>query len=359
MIAPGPAIRLLSCVVATLFLLLLFREGRFTAVPGVSSSSYTSLLTSSRPGGQPLKVSILETKGCHDEVSASFFTGFGQMEECEVDAFLGARRFGIESIYDQLPGSNKRSLHNKTEFVPEFFEKSRPDVVLFITSEYSMVDKKVAPTLTWLFENTNCILVAVVHHPDEWKTEAHLKAAKSWMENRRIHFITLSSHVSKYMVSTVVNTWEKRVEIKYLPRVSTFPAVFTIPSLAPKEEDGESWASPTGKVRFAMQGDLIVNRLPNRDYAGTFNRFAKLVSGNKGGDSIELRVLGNGGIPKVPEEAKDNIQFDVALPYLEFYKTLQSATALLPAFSDASYCKATKDFPSCLSSASIALLKLV
>jgi hypothetical protein len=74
--------------------------------------------------------------------------------------------------------------------------------------------------------------------------------------------------------------------------ISTFPPVFTIPTVPIKNE---------ATLRFVMKGDLVVNRRPSRDFENTFKRYVKL---NNDGQAIELHVVGNGGLPKVLGEAQ-------------------------------------------------------
>lgn len=328
-------------MVAALVVLLFFSKSE--SLP--SSIHLPEFATDLVGGGQRLQIAVLETKGWHDEVSASFFSAFGQLPECQVDGFLAKRRFGIDAIYAQLPGSQKRVMKDSNDMIKDIEhvmksgdqemasrlnEKYNPDVVLSITSDFDMVDRKLY--FTYLLEHTECVVFAVVHHPDDWKTSAHLKAAKPWIEANRLRFITLSAHVSAYMEAAVLKKWSKDVDTTNVI-VSTFPPVFTVASHAPSSTQTSAQSS---KLGFALQGELIRPRKPNRDYDGTFKRFAKLLGGANG-DSLELRVLGNGKIPKVPIGAEDAIKFFVALPYTEFYAVLQDATALLPAFASADY----------------------
>lgn len=306
-----------------------------------------------------LHVSVIETKGCHDEVTASFFSALGQIKDCQVEGYLAAQRWGIDDIYTQLPGIQQRVMKDKKEllkaidsFTPDgnaesnegtLLEHYAPDIIISVTGEYDLVDKKSQKLWTYLLENTEAVIFAVVHHPNEWDNH-HFTAAKPWITARRFRLITLSDHVTQHFNSNFMEKWSQMVDTSYL-HLSTFPPIFTIPTLATSagslitsvSSDGQTTMEEANKIRFALQGDLIVPRNPNRDYKGTFKRFAELLNETEDRSSLELRVVGNGGLPLVPEDAKDNIKFSVELPYPDFYSILHSATAILPAFASEDY----------------------
>ncbi|KAF5250226.1 hypothetical protein FANTH_4551 [Fusarium anthophilum] len=317
MFASRRASRCLTVVACTLFLLAFYQLFHV-----IISNYYNPGLPSAT---KEVKVSVIESKGCHDEVSASYLSALGQLSECNSDVFLAAQRFGIDSIYKLIPGAGNRKLVTDHEFRPQYFDSeiSKPDIVLSVTSEYDLIDAKLKPTFAHLFHNTTSIMFATVHHGNEWTDDHRFQAVKPWIEAKRLRFITLSDHVSDYMTD-IVKDWATRMEVNNVP-INTFPPVFAIPSGPVKKE---------AALRFAMQGDLVVDRRPNRDYEGTFKRFAKL---NSSSQAIELHVVGNGGLPKVPDEAKSRIKFHRGLPYPEFYEVLRSATAMLPAFASHEY----------------------
>ncbi|KAJ9412496.1 hypothetical protein FOXG_14908 [Fusarium oxysporum f. sp. lycopersici 4287] len=300
MIATRPASRYVTVAACALLLLVFYQF-----------SSLSTTFNYRNPGSpfasKEVKVSVIESKGCHDEVSASYLSALGQLSECN---------------------SNRRQpqADHRNEFRPKYFESettAEPDIVLSVTSEYDLIDAKLKPTFAHLLHNTSSILFATVHHGNEWKEDRRFQAVKPWIEAKRLRFITLSDHVTNYM-TVIVKHWATKMEVHNVP-ISTFPPVFTIPTAPIKNE---------ATLRFAMQGDLVVNRRPNRDYEGTSKRFAKL---NSDRQAIELPVVGNGGLPKVPDEAKDRIKFHRGLPYPEFYNVLHSATAMLPAFASYEY----------------------
>lgn len=333
MFATRPASRYVSVAACTLLLLVFYQF-----------SSLSTTFNYRNPGSpfasKEVKVSVIESKGCHDEVSASYLSALGQLSECNSNVFLAAQRFGIDSIFELIPGADNRKLVTYNEFRPKYFESetaAEPNIVLSVTSEYDLIDAKLKPTFAHLLHNTSRILFATVHHGNEWKEDRRFQAVKPWIEAKRLRFITLSDHVTDYMTDNIVKHWATKMEVHNVP-ISTFPPVFTIPTAPIKNE---------ATLRFAMQGDLVVNRRPNRDYEGTFKRFAKL---NSDGQAIELHVLGNGGLPKVPDEAKDQIKFHRGLPYPEFYDVLHSATAMLPAFASHEYVesKASSTIPASL-----------
>ncbi|KAH7461660.1 hypothetical protein IWW34DRAFT_674530 [Fusarium oxysporum f. sp. albedinis] len=318
MFASRQASRYLTVAACTLLLLTFYQFSFLTTsnyrIPG---SPFVS---------KKVKVSVIESKGCHNEVSASFLSALGQLSECNSNVFLAAQRFGIDSIYKLIPGADNRKLVTDDEFRPQYFESeitAEPDIVLSVTSEYDLIDAKLKPTFAHLLHNTSSILFATVHHGNEWTDDRRFQAVKPWIKAKRLRFITLSDHVTNYMTG-IVKRWATKMEAHDVP-ISTFPPVFTIPTAPIKNE---------ATLRFAMQGDLVVDRRPNRDYEGTFKRFAKLYST---GQAIELHVVGNGDLLKVPDEAKDRIKFHRGLPYPEFYEVLHSATAMLPAFASHEY----------------------
>lgn len=333
MLTTRPASRYITVAIGALFFLAFYN---FSG----SSNSFNYHIPGVHLAHNDIKVAIIESKGCHDEVSASYLSVFGQLSECNTDVFLAAKRFGIETIFDLIPGAKKRNLITAEDFRPKYFQGepvADPDIVLSVTSEYDLIDGKLKSTFEYLLQNTSSILFATVHHGDEWKDNNRFLAVKPWIQSNRLRFITLSDHVTDYMTANILPKWTKELEGQQAP-ISTFPPVFSIPTLS-------SYNDPA--LRFAMQGDLVVDRRPNRDYEGTFKRFAKVDSAR---EAIELHVVGDGGLPKVPEEAKDKIKFHQALPYTEFYEVLHSATALLPAFASHEYVesKASSTIPASL-----------
>ncbi|KAF4463655.1 hypothetical protein FALBO_9521 [Fusarium albosuccineum] len=333
MIATRPTSRYVA-IAAYLLLLLAFYE--FSSLSNTFNYRNPELIFARKE----VKVSVIESKGCHDEVWVSYLSALGQLPECHSNLFLTAQRYGVDSIVELMPGADNRQLVDVTDFQPEYFEgeaRAEPDIVLSITSEYDLIAPKLKPTFAHLLHNTSSILFATVHHGNEWKNASRFQAVKPWIEAKRFRFITLSDHVTDYMTDNIVKHWATQMDVHNVP-ISTFPPVFTIPDTPIKNEVA---------LRFAMQGDLITKRRPNRDYEGTFKRFAKL---NSSGQAVELHVLGNGGLPTVPEEAKDKIKFHRGLPYPEFYDVLHSATAMLPAFASHEYVesKASSTIPASL-----------
>lgn len=337
---------------------------RVPDLEGLKSSTLDSLknlpdLKSLLGFQKPLQVTVLNTKTAHDEVTASFFSALGQIENCRVDAFLVRRRWGIDEVYAQLPGTHQRALKDTDELLEAvdrfmegdgessekraFLEDYNPDVIILITGERDMVAQNYTNYWKYLLEETEAVVFAVIHHPEEWGPH-HSEVAKPWIAARRFRVLTLSEHVTRFIDKDIKKEWSKEVDTSNI-RLSTFPPVFHVPSLAAGEGssiasisgDGQSTMEDGDKMRFAMQGDLIVNRKPTRDWEGTFERFSGLLNETEDRSSLELRLVGNGGLPPVPEDAKDNIKFSLELLYPEFYSVLHSATAILPAFSTTEY----------------------
>ncbi|KAF2095793.1 hypothetical protein NA57DRAFT_58866 [Rhizodiscina lignyota] len=342
MIAPrsptrGP--RLYVAITLALVFVLLWNDARYF------TAGFLPTFGISITFQRTLRVAVLETKGCHDEVTASFFSALGQMKETQVDAYLSARRFGIDRIYDRLPGRDGRQIISKTHFQPANFQNAEtgPDVIISITSEFDLVEPGTAMTMEHLHNSTNAVLLAVVHHPDDlsWR---YFHAVKPWIVSQRIRFITLSDHVTDWMIGHAVAKWATKVDISRVP-VSTFPPVFVISEM----ELNRTLAPDGGKLRFTVQGDLVMGRGPNRDYAGTFQQFGEMMHDNAN-LPVELTVIGEGGLPQVPDGAKGMINFERSLPYPEFYGIMHFSTALLPALASHDYLdrKASSTVPASL-----------
>lgn len=326
------------CCGAAILLLLHHNINTLYSAP-LLSTPFTDIVL------QPtLKVAVLETKGCHDEVSSSFLSAFGHMDDVRVHAYLKERRFGIDALFDELPGRHRRHVAGLDEFEPYKVQNFNPDIVLTVTSEYDIRASEAILTFETLFHNTSATLFCVIHHPSEIEIEGMFNRYKPWMEAKRIRFITLSEHVSKYLRDAILRGhWAEWMDSEDIP-VSTFPPVFVV-----KDIDMNNTISEGQRQRFALQGDLVVVRSPNRDYSGTFEKYGEMLERSKDAD-FELYVLGDGALPEVPEAAKDSVHFETGLPYVEFYRLLHSATALLPAFASDEYTrvKASSTVPASL-----------
>lgn len=303
---------------------------------------------------KPLKVAVLETKGCHDEVTASFFSALGQMSDCRVEGYLEEQRYGIDEIYEQLPGEQRRRIKTRKQFQSSTLRYFQPDIVISVTSEFDVIDEKAKKGLGYLFNETEAVLFAVVHHPDELlKKSWRARAMKRWIDAGRLRFITLSDHVTDYLLDHVISNWTMEgvisAESTQSLFVNTYPPIFTIPSIAkaesPLSDDEE-------RTRFAIQGDLVTVRSPNRDYYGTFKNFSRLLGEKTPAErnNMELYVLGDGEIPRIPKNVTKYVKFEVGAPYPDFYDIIHSATALLPALAtdEYLYSKASSTIPASL-----------
>ncbi|EGU73867.1 hypothetical protein FOXB_15622, partial [Fusarium oxysporum f. sp. conglutinans Fo5176] len=110
MFASRPASRYLTFAACTLLLLVFYQFSLLT------TSNYWN--PGSPFASKEVKVSVIESKGCHDEVSASYLSALGQLSECNSNIFLAAQRFGIDSIYKLIPGADNRKLVTDNEFRP-------------------------------------------------------------------------------------------------------------------------------------------------------------------------------------------------------------------------------------------------
>ncbi|KAG7403860.1 hypothetical protein Forpe1208_v016346 [Fusarium oxysporum f. sp. rapae] len=171
MFASRPASRYLTVAAWTLLLLTFYQFSLLTTsdyrIPGSPFAS------------KEVKVSVIESKGCHDEVSASYLSALGQLSECNSNVFLAAQRFGIDSIYKLIPGADNRKLVTDNEFRPQYFQSeiaTEPDIVLSVTSEYDLIDAKLKPTFAHLLHNASSILFATVHHGNEWTEDRRFEA---------------------------------------------------------------------------------------------------------------------------------------------------------------------------------------
>lgn len=101
-----------------------------------------------------------------------------------------------------------------------------------------------------------------------------------------------------------MKTWSQKVDTSRF-YLRTFPLVFDVPSLAAGEGfsidsvsgDDQTTMKEGNMMRFAMQGDLFVNRKPTRAWEGTFERFSGLPNETEDRSSLGLRVVGNVRLP--------------------------------------------------------------
>ncbi|KAK6542934.1 hypothetical protein TWF694_006872 [Orbilia ellipsospora] len=315
---------------------------------------------SSNPGerllyeDRPLRISVIETGGSHDEVIAALVNAWGKLPGAELSFFQRLSRYGSHDIMRTLDLSNPiPDPRGMNDFRKWEGGDPDPDIIIAATCELDM--RMYLQNMTQLLEHTKAYLFCVIHHADRWGIPEHKleEPLSPWVRARRVEFLALSPHTAEFVVEKSLNKWKVVKEEGHQPLVRHFVPVFPV-QLPPIPTDDSS-------LSFGLQGDFGQER---RDYKMVFRRLGEFLkpasqkNNAKRQDTdtekemesdedsqkaeiaprnITLHLVGHGRHPPVPEDVINNVVFDEGLNYIDFYTILSRCFALLPAFATPEY----------------------
>lgn len=288
----------------------------------------------------PVKISIMETDGVHDEVAAALVTAFGGHDNAELSLFFKRQRFGMEDIIATLSLAAP-IVANKPSSALFDAETSNniPHVLVSTTCEVDL-SRNEAPIRNMLVNGTTH-LFCTVHHADRWVDGKHVDVAREWGRHNRLTFITLSHHTAEFLEkNSSLFGWASRVEAS----VHVLPPVF---------EANVPEYDPSKGLSLAMQGDYSSGR---RNYQGIFENLEGVIGKlNESktayeNDTIAMHVIGHGRPPQVPKSVEDYVSFDSNLSYPDFYSLLSRSFSIVPGFASDEYLdrKASSTVPASL-----------
>lgn len=365
---------LLIFALASLFLAATFiykAPSRPTSSYGSGSTSKHSILAEKRP----LRITVTETGGSHDEVLAALVNSWGKIPGAELSFFQRLSRYGSHDImrtFDlENPIPDPRAM---MDFQKWDENQPIPDIVIATTCEFDM--RKYQSNMTQLLNNHHTYVFCVIHHADRWGMDKHHleEALSDWVRKGRAEFLALSPHTAEYLLEKSLRKWKVVKDEGIKPLIRHFVPVFPV-QLPPVADDEQN-------LSFGLQGDFGQER---RDYKMVFQRlgeFLKPASAQvqapvaapqeppavnnlrkredtdeeaqtqveTGPRNITLHLVGHGKHPDVPEDVKNNVVFDEGLNYIDFYTILSRTFALLPAFATREYLdrKASSTVPASL-----------
>ncbi|TLD26255.1 gb [Venturia nashicola] len=293
---------------------------------------------------QGIRITITESGGSHDEVTAALIHAFGNQESVEISTYLLLQRYGIADI---IHGFNLSSPLVSTK-PPNAFEASLdasplPHILIAATCEIEIVE--LAKAYEMLLLKGKTFLFCVVHHAERWVEGKLVDKIRPWVEEERVHFIGLSEHTVKYLRQHCVPNWDMAASVL----ADALPPVFPIAIEAPMESNTA--------LTFALQGDYDLAR---RDYTSIFEGLSEIIDlvqnrsmeyNQSVPQTITLRLIGHGdNKPEVPELLKSHVSFDEGLDYKLFYTLLSRTFTLLPSFASKDYydVKASSTIPAAL-----------
>lgn len=293
------------------------------------------------PPPPPLSVAVLESEGCHDEVTAALVYAFAQQPLTNVTLYLKKARFGIQPIYHSFfssgrPGADAPVRATSRDFSPRNLQQAAPHVVVMVTGEF---DFALDAGLAHLFEHSpNTRLLCVIHHADWWRvveddaaTHELVAKAAPWIASRRITFLTLSPHVHHYLLKTITPTWKTLIDVP--PRIETFVPVFPVD---PALSSATAFNLGAEEIGFAIQGNASPGR---RNYTKVVLQLAELRR-HKTAPDVRLHLLsGSSAIEQVaiPAEVAEHVVVHRSLDYADYYRLLGQNVALLTAFESNAY----------------------
>lgn len=288
---------------------------------------------------EPVRISILESVGVHDEVAAALVHAFGGQENSELSLYFLRQRYGMEDIMSNFSlVAPVTVLNSSTSFGASMQELPPPDILVSTTCELDL-ERHGIQAIRGLLANATTHLFCVMHHADHWVEGKHVREIKPWVEEERVDFIALSQHTGDFLLNNTVPQWNSNATIT----ARTFPPVFPVKHPEP---------NPAGELSLAMQGDYSSGR---RDYKGIFNHLGTVIrkvneSTAQDNKNVSLHVIGHGKPPEVPEAVRSNVVFDHDLSYPDFYAILSRAYAMVPAFASDTYLdrKASSTVPASL-----------
>jgi hypothetical protein len=287
-------------------------------------------------------VAVLESEGCHDEVTAALVYAFAQQPRTNVTLYLKKARFGIQPIYDSFFASGRPGAADapipatSRHFSPRDLHKAPPQVVVMVTGEF---DFSFEAGLAYLFKHSPTTrLLCVIHHADLWRvveddaaTHQLVVKAAPWIASRRITFLALSPHVRDYLLKTITPTWKLITDVP--PRIETFVPVFPVD---PALSSATSYNLGADEIGFAIQGNASPGR---RNYTKVVLQLAELRR-HKTAPNVRLHLLsGSSAIDllAIPAEVAAHVVVHRSLDYADYYGLLGQNAALLTAFDSTAY----------------------
>lgn len=274
----------------------------------------------------PVQISIIESDGVHDEVSAALITAFGGHSDAEMKLWFANQRYGMQDITNKFDLRTPIvSRNGSKDFHAAVDKEAHPDIVVLTTCEHDTLHMPAA--IHNLLTNGTAHLFCTVHHADQWGKGRNVDVIREWAEKGKLDFITLSQHTADFLRNRTVAKWNEDFNVK-IP-IHVLPPVFNVELPAYNTTQG---------ISLAMQGDYSSAR---RDYKGIFNHLSGIIEvvrkASSEASSVALRLIGHGSKPTVPDNVKEFVHFDSSLSYTQFYTLLSQAFSILPAFASNEY----------------------
>lgn len=293
----------------------------------------------------PVTITLVETGGSHDEVTAAIVHAFGHQPNVALSLFQLTQRYGMGKIMDTFNVSASIVRKKSTfDFNKSVKEDPHPQILISTTCELDIL--KLSEGFEGLLAGGQTYLLCVIHHADRWIKSDHADKVRPWVEKRMVDFVALSEHTADFLRTKAISAWDYDAvaDVQVLPPV--FPVNLTDPASEPDAKN---------QISLAMQGDYDTSR---RDYKSIFGRLDDIVQAAhamaKGKDEkapeVKLHLVGHGSKPKVPDNVKNYTVFDEDVSYIDFYTLLSRSFALLPSFASKEYYdrKASSSVPAAL-----------
>ncbi|EWC46490.1 hypothetical protein DRE_04213 [Drechslerella stenobrocha 248] len=308
---------------------------------------------------RPLRITVLETGGSHDEVVAALVNSWGKIPTVELTFFQRLSRYGSHDIMRTFDLANPLPDPRAMDDFRKWDENQPvPDIVLSTTCEFDI--RHFRANMTQLLEYAHTYVFCFIHHADRWGFEKHHleEALSPWVRANRVEFVALSPHTAEYLLEKSLKKWKVVKEEGYQPLIRHFVPVFPV-QLPPIPDDDN--------LSFGLQGDFGPER---RNYKMVFERLSEFLKpsaldgrpthedvdeethnpDDNHARNITLHLVGHGKHPEVPGQVVNNVVFDEGLNYIDFYTILSRCFALLPAFATPEYLdrKASSTVPASL-----------
>jgi hypothetical protein len=311
-----------------------YDEQLSSPTPALSTQMHDLIASSTSTAQEQagLRISLVETGGSHQEVTAALVYAFGSQKNSTISLFFAEQRYGMEKIINEFKLSSPiASTKSSSDFKNAVRESLPPQVLISTTCELDIV--RLAESFEVLLAGGKTYLFCVIHHADRWAKSEAADKVRPWVEKQLVDFVALSAHTAQFLQTESIAKWDYDSNVT----VQVLPPVF--PVNIPEPLDG---SDPENKLSLAMQGDYDASR---RDYAGIFEQLGDIVENAKNisqgkkttSPEVALHLIGHGSRPPVPEVVEQQTVFDENLSYIDFYALLSRSFALLPAFASKEY----------------------
>jgi hypothetical protein len=298
---------------------------------------------SKEPKG-PLRITVVESGGSHDEVTAALVHAFGLQDRAEISLYLLLQRYGISKIISDFNLTAPIAVDKSSfDFDQAIKDGPPPQILVSATCELDLV--RHSASFDALLAGGRTFLFCVVHHADRWVQGELIDKIQPWVDKQMMQFLGLSSHTAHYLRTEAIQNWpyNATVVVNYLPPV--FPVSLPNTTITSKDP-----------LTLALQGDYDVAR---RNYTSIFERLDDVAQVAKNRTSatdqpvsqdIKLHLLGHGDPPKIPSKISSHVALDQGLDYSTYYGMLSRTFSLLPAFATDEYLdrKASSSIPASL-----------